>query len=167
MGLFDFFKSKKNKNSETVYGFASKEAESGKGLDQDQLLQLREQLLQVMATNDRDKEFNFASGLMLKGAYQPCIEAYEKLMEKYPDSLGSCESQIGAAHFFLGDYEKAIQFYLQARDHGMDADMMDDNLWEACDTLYQVDGNKAHIERYIELCPDGSYVRKAQRILAK
>ena len=167
MGLFDFLKSKKNKNTETVYGFASKEAESGKGLDQDQLQALRDELLSVMSTNDRNKEFNFASGLMLKGAYQACIEAYEKLTEKYPDSQATNESQIGAAYFFLGDYEKAVDYYLAARDHGMDADMMDDNLWEAFEVLYKKNGDKKHIERYLELCPGGSYVKKANKLLAK
>ena len=40
--------------------------------------------------------------------------------------------------------------------------MMDDNLWEACEALVKK-GEKAAEGRYLELCPKGSYVKKAQK----
>lgn len=41
MGIFDFLKRKIAGTKEQIYGFASKEAESGQGLDQDQLKHLQ------------------------------------------------------------------------------------------------------------------------------
>ena len=78
---------------------------------------------------------------------------------------GDAESQIGAAHYFLGDFHKAIEFYVAARTHGADESMMDDNLWEACEALVNK-GEKAAAQRYLELCPEGSYVKKAKKALS-
>jgi predicted GNAT family acetyltransferase len=38
---------------------------------------------------------------------------------------------MGAAYFFLGEYEKAITCYTQAIKHGVDEAMMQDNIDEA------------------------------------
>ncbi|MCC5944593.1 MAG: hypothetical protein JJT94_06630 [Bernardetiaceae bacterium] len=168
MGLFDFFKIRAKGENVEVFGFASKEAEAGKGLDQAQIQQYQAAFLQVLETSDEDRAFNFAAQLMAKGAYQNCIQAYQQLCERYPDQRGTCEGQIGAAYFFLGEYEQAIHYYLEAREHdASNADMMDDNIWEACETIYNEHGNRRAIEQYAVYCPDGKYLKKAAAILRK
>lgn len=110
-------------------------------------------------------EANHASGLMLDRKYAECIAAYEALAAKYPERRGDADSQIGAAHYFLGDFHKAIEFYVSARKNGADESMMDDNLWEACEALVKK-GEKAAAQRYLELCPEGSYVKQAKKALS-
>lgn len=115
--------------------------------------------------DDESSAVNAASGLMLDQKYAESIAAYEAIAARYPDRRGEAESQIGAAHYFLGDFHKAIEFYVSARTNGADESMMDDNLWEACEALVKK-GEKAAAQRYLELCPNGSYVKKAQKALA-
>jgi tetratricopeptide (TPR) repeat protein len=169
MGIFDFFRTKKETDESTsFFGFASKEAEEGKGLDQAQIQKFQTEFLSILDTNDEQKAVNFAANLMGKGAFQPCIEAYQKLCEKYPHRKGTFEGQIGAAYFFLGDYEQAIQYYLQARaNDASNADMMDDNIWEACETIYNEQGKREAVEQYKLYCPNGKYLKKADAILKK
>ncbi len=102
---------------------------------------------------------------MLDQKYEQCIAAYKAVAEKYPDELGNAESQIGAAQYFLGDFNGAITSYVAARTHGADESMMDDNIWEACEALVKK-GEKSAAQRYLELCPQGSYVKKAQKALS-
>lgn len=126
--------------------------------------QEREKFLSKVSTDPESDAVNAASGLMLDRKYAECIGAYAALIEKYPHRRGDAESQIGAAHYFLGDLHQAIEFYVSARTHGADASMMDDNLWEACEALVKK-GERSAAQKYLELCPDGSYVKKAQKAL--
>lgn len=159
MGFFDFFKSKKNEQM----GFVSDNKQ--KGMSFEEANALRDSFLSIMSQDDRSKQFNAAAGMLLKKAYDPCIEAYTLLGEKYPDELGLCESQIGAAYYFKEEYEKAVEYYVAAMNHGSDASMMDDNIWEAYEVLYQKTQDKSYIEKYKALFPNGSYISKANKIL--
>lgn len=125
----------------------------------------REKFLSNVTTDAESDAFNAASALMLDRKYVECIAAYEALALKYPERMGDAHSQIGAARYFLGDFHKAIESYVAARTHGADGSMMDDNLWEACEALIKK-GEKTAAQRYLELCPDGSYVKKAQKALS-
>jgi hypothetical protein len=120
---------------------------------------------QTGPADNETAEANYASGLMLDRKYAECIAAYEALAAKYPERRGDADSQIGAAHYFLGDFHKAIEFYVSARKNGADESMMDDNLWEACEALVKK-GEKAAAQRYLELCPEGSYVKQAKKALS-
>ena len=164
MGLFNFFKKKKTEKTETTFGFVSED--SNKGITMDKAQYLQEAFLATMQQDDLSEQFNAAAKLMMNQSYQGCIQAYHALAEKYPDRKGDCQSQIGAAYYFLGDYDQAIENYLSARKNGIDPDMMDDNLWEACEALYKKTQDKTHISKYLEYCPAGNYAKKANKILA-
>lgn len=125
----------------------------------------REKFLSNVTTDEQSSAVNAASGLMLDRKYVECIAAYEALAAKYPERRGDADSQIGAAQYFLGDFNKAIEFYVSARTNGADESMMDDNIWEACEALIKK-GEKGAAQRYLELCPQGSYVKKAQKSLS-
>lgn len=167
MGLFDFFKGKKKGEKTQTVSFTSPNSEGDKGLASDTLIEIRDHILAIVSTDDESTAFNAASGLMLKGQYQAAVETYGRLAEKFPNEKGTCESQIGAGKFFLGQYEEAIAHYLKAIDFGMEKDLMDDNIWEVCETLYKKQRNKAHIQRYLEWMPDGDYAKKARKLLSK
>jgi tetratricopeptide (TPR) repeat protein len=133
--------------------------------DFDAAKQERAKFLSTVSTDSESDAVNAASGLLLDQKYLECIAAYEALAAKYPHRKGDADSQIGAAHYFLGDFNKAIEFYVSARTHGADESMMDDNLWEACEALVKK-GDKAAAQRYLELCPSGSYVKQAKKALS-
>lgn len=115
--------------------------------------------------NEEDALMRQAAGAMSSRNFETAIHLYEKLAEQYPAKKGLYLSQVGAGYYFTGDMEKAIELYLLARDNGADSRMMDDNLWEACETLYKSTGDIAALNRYLEYCPEGQYVKKAQKIL--
>ena len=133
--------------------------------DFDEAKRERAKFLAVTPTDEESDASNIASGLMLDRKYLECIAAYEAFAAKYPERRGDADSQIGAAHYFLGDFHKAIEFYVSARTNGADESMMDDNLWEACEALVKK-GEKTAAQRYLELCPQGSYLKKAQKALS-
>ncbi|MEM8534840.1 MAG: YbjN domain-containing protein [Chloroflexota bacterium] len=106
------------------------------GVSMDEAAHIQEGLLaHTEATDDVDEQINRAARLMTSQQYEQSIQAYEQIAEKYPDKQNICESQIGVAYYFLGEYEKAIQFYKQALEHGADAAMMADNIAEAEEAL--------------------------------
>jgi TolA-binding protein len=123
----------------------------------------RAAFLSKVTTNSESDAINAAAGLMLDRKYAEAIIAYQDVIARFPSRRGTAESQIGAAHYFLGDFQKAIEFYVAAREHGEDASMMDDNIWEATEALVKK-GEKGAAQRYLELCPQGSYVKKAQKL---
>jgi tetratricopeptide (TPR) repeat protein len=124
----------------------------------------REAFLANAQPDEESDAFNAASGLMLDRKDAECIAAYEALGQRYPERLGDTLSQIGAAQFFLGQLDEAIESYVAARTHGADESMMDDNIWEACEALIRK-GQTAAAQRYLELCPTGSFVKQAKKAL--
>lgn len=163
MGLFDFLKSGKKENKAMEHGFISG---GGKGLSFEEANKAREAFMQLIDTSDdQSKLFNAASGMMLGKNFDGAIEAFGKLAEKYPERAETCESQIGAAWYFKGDYDKAINHYVNALNKGADAGMMDDNVWEAAEALYNKNNDKAPIQKYLSIFPDGQYVKKANKLM--
>jgi hypothetical protein len=145
MGLFSFFK--------------------GKPADFEEGKRAREAFLENVELDDVAKEFNVASGLMLDRKFPECIAEYERLAAKYPTRAAQCLSQIGAARFFLGEYDAAIFAYVKAREGGEDEEMMDDNLWEACEKAAEVTGRRQEYgRRYLDLSPNGRYRKQALKL---
>lgn len=81
------------------------------------------------------QKMNAAARLMTGGAFKECVAAYEEIARQHPEAQGDCCGQIGAAYFFLGDYETAILYYEKALAHGADPSMMADNIEEAQEAL--------------------------------
>jgi len=148
MGLFDFLTGKKSTQAQMET--AKKE---------------RDKFLSGAKVDDESAKWNHASGLMLEQRFQESIAAYEALAVEFPERRHDAESQIGAAYFFLGQLEQALEMYVRAHEHGFDKDMSDDNIWEACEALASK-GHKQFLSRYLELFPHGKYVKKAQKLLS-
>ncbi len=117
-----------------------------------------------------------ASKLMTSKKFRESLDLYKILSENYPNNKGLYESQIGAAYYFLGEYEKAIEYYISSLNNGGNKSMMDDNIWEAAEAFSKLDLLLANgsiikpknlIEKYVELFPNGSHAKKAKEILGK
>lgn len=129
-----------------------------------------------VAKNDENEMMRNASKLMTSGKFSESLDLYKKLSENYPNNKGLYESQIGAAYFFLGKYDTAVEYYISSMNNGGDKRMMDDNIWEAAESFSKLeilmeDGSIMNpnnlIEKYLEIFPDGSYAKKAKNILGK
>ena len=72
-----------------------------------------------------------AVGAMRAGRWADGLAAYQALEVADPKLRGTCEGQIGAAYYMLGDYDKALVAYQNAIDAGEDPGMMKDNIAEA------------------------------------
>jgi tetratricopeptide (TPR) repeat protein len=109
----------------------------GKGNTQDEAQRLQGAVLQHLDGDDQTSAINGAAKLLVGGHYPQAIEAYTAIGAKWPDERATCEGQIGAARFFLGEFEQAIKHYEEARRLGADPAMMEDNIVEARDALKQ------------------------------
>jgi len=115
------------------------------GVSQEEVKALQENFFKSFQAEDASPSnlINLAAQLSAKGLYQESIEAYEKLLERYPQSEADVHNGIGANYYFLRQYEKAIAHYLQAYDAGLHPEMADYNVWEACLALIE---NTSHPE---------------------
>lgn len=120
-----------------------------------------------VAQDNEENKMRAASSALTGGDFPKASLLYHELAEEYPQNKGLYLSQVGVAKFFLNEYEEAIKYYLQAKDNGADNNMMDDNIWEACEALYNKAQDKQYIQKYMEYFPNGSYVKKANKILSK
>ncbi|EYF02608.1 tetratricopeptide repeat protein [Chondromyces apiculatus] len=107
----------------------------GQGLPMQQAQQLQHEWQAVLHTNDVHAKINAAARLMTARQYEPCIQMYQQIAQQHPEQSGTCHSQVGAAYYFLGHYDRAIAHYQWAKQQGADPRMMDDNILEAQQAL--------------------------------
>ncbi|GAA3652330.1 tetratricopeptide repeat protein [Flavivirga jejuensis] len=117
--------------------------------------------------NEENALMRQASRMLTSENFNESIELYKKLAENYPQKKGLYLSQIGAAFYFLNDFDKAIEYYLKAKNEGVDSYMIDNNIWETCKAIYYSTNDDKTIERYLEYYPHGNYAKKAKKILSK
>jgi len=123
-----------DRQSDSFHAFVSDQPE--KGLSLEQAKELQEKIFATLSeTDDVNAKVNAAARLMTSGQFEACIQAYEHIATAHPQELPTCESQIGAAYYFLGQYEKAIEYYQRALEHGADPEMMADNTQEAREAI--------------------------------
>lgn len=146
-------------NSDSTSAFISGDA------DFETAKKMREKLLNKMTTDEESDAFNIATDLLLNKDFIGSIQAYEKIIEKYPHKKGECIGQIGVAEFFLGNYEKALENYIESKNCGEDSEMTEDNIWEVCELMHK-NGTRGQIEKYISLYPQGKFIKKANKLLS-
>ena len=158
MGLFDSFFGKKKNDLITHTNH----------LSMDEMSRVQESLEDKMAPADYNNTFNQACRLVPKGKYAEALAMFESVKANTTDidQKGTCDNQIGVCHFFLGDYEKAIDSYASSFQNGFDKAMADDNIWEDCEKLMKKDNDKAKwAKHYISILPQGNYLGKAQKLI--
>lgn len=138
----------------------------GTGTDNfEELKKTRAELLENVGQNDETLAINEAAGLLLDKNFEGSKQAYESIMIKYPNSKGKCLEQIGVAEFYLGNYEKALEYYIEAKNNGEDNFMTEDNIWEVCEILYKNNGSSDAPETYLSIYPKGRYAKKAGKLV--
>lgn len=105
--------------------------------------------------------------LLTSGKHIESIELYKQLIEEYPAQKNTYESQIGANYYFLGEFEKAIEYYTYSMNNGFSESMSDDNIWEAYLALFEKTKDKKYIEKYKQQFPAGNFIKKAENIISK
>ncbi|WP_422351412.1 tetratricopeptide repeat protein [Flagellimonas sp.] len=125
----------------------------------------QENLSRAKATDEEEILVWQASNALTSGEFEEAVQRYLELAIKYPWNKGLYLSQVGAGYYFLTEFDKAIAYYLEAKQVGMDAAMMDDSVWETCETQYNNTHNKTDIKKYLEYFPEGSHIKKAQKLL--
>lgn len=138
---------------------------SGTGTDDfEHLKKVRAELLKNVGQDDETLAINEAAGLLLDKDFEGSKRAYESIMLKYPDSKGECLEQIGVAEFYMGNYEKALEYYIEAKNNGEDNSITEYNIWEVCEILYKNNGSSDAPEKYLSLYPKGRYAKKAGKL---
>lgn len=159
MGLFDSFFGKKKDNL----------IAHTNGMSMEEMERVQNELRDKMDSNDYNNTFNQACRLVPKGKYTEALTMFEQVKENTSDieKKGTCDNQIGVCYFFLGDYEKAISFYVSSLKNAFDKDMADDNIWEACEKLMQKDSDtQKWALHYLSFLPNGNYAKKAKQFLS-
>ncbi|WP_431123594.1 hypothetical protein [Flagellimonas flava] len=124
-----------------------------------------EYLSRTRATDEEETLEWQASNALTSGEFEEAVQRYLELAIKYPWNKGIYLSQVGAGYYFLTEFDKAIAYYLEAKQVGMDAALIDDNVWETCETQFNNTYNKTDIKKYLEYFPEGNHVDKAQKLL--
>jgi len=149
-------------DKEGVNSFISGEGEP----DFEPAKKIREELLKKTIQDEVSIEINAAAGLMLNKDYEGSKSAYESIAIKYPQSKGKCLGQIGVAEFFLGNYEAALENYIESKNNDKDDEMTEDNIWEVCEVLYKKHGSSKAVDQYLNLYPEGRYIKKANKLVS-
>lgn len=135
-------------------------------LTMEEIEKIQLSLKDKMDADTYNSTFNQGCRLIPKGQYNEAIALFSAIEENSTDAheKGNCQNQIGVCYFFLGNFEKAVGYYVQSLNNGFDKSMMDDNIWEACEELMKVDGDKIKWSQYyLEILPEGKYAGKAQK----
>lgn len=119
----------------------------------------------LMENRSQGEQIQFADKLLREGPYEMAVKMYQALIQKYPEERDRYENGIGSAQLKLGQFEKAIDYYLMARDHGMHPEISDKHIWDACQKHFQSTSDSLLLERYVLYCPEGKYRYKAAELL--
>ncbi|MCK6512989.1 tetratricopeptide repeat protein [Myxococcota bacterium] len=85
----------------------------------------------ILESSDLLTRFRIATEMLRTGRFFRSIEAFDYIQQQHPEQAAHTHAQIGAAHFFLHHYEKAIHHYEKALELGANPTMMHANILEA------------------------------------
>ncbi len=177
MGLFDFLFGKNKKENVNVQHseedpnhvqvYAKVSDGTAEGMPVEEAVGLMEEMKKVLESNDLGKLSAYNMQLMNAQQYDQMIAFNQQIITQYPETnaVGNSHNFIGVAHFFKKEYAKAIEHYRLSAAHGIDINMVDDNVWEATEKLYKETGDPSYLEDYKEKSPEGSYIKKANKLL--
>lgn len=113
-----------------------------KGVSLEQAAEMQREVLEALDDSNLpvSQKMNEAAKLLTGGAFRESIAAFERIMRLHPERTADCLGNMGAAYFFLDEFETAIDHYQRARDAGADAGMMADNIQEAEEAIAKRDG---------------------------
>lgn len=128
---------------------------------------LSEKINYFLNNRSQGEQIQLADKLLREGPFEASIEIYQALIQKYPEERDRYENGIGSAYLKLGDFYKAIEYYITARNHGMHPDITDKNIWDACLKHHKLTDDILFIEKYFDHTENGKYSPMANEILRK
>ncbi len=126
---------------------------------------LTEKINYFLNNRSQGEQIQLADKLLREGPYEAGIEMYRALIQKYPEERDRYENGIGAAYLKMNEFNKAIEYYIIARSHGMHPDITDKNIWDACLKEYRSTNDISYIEKYFSHSDNGKYAYLANDLL--
>lgn len=126
---------------------------------------LSDKIRYLLDNRSQGEQIQFADKLLREGPFEMSIQMYEALIQKYPEERDRYENGIGSAFVKLGQYDKAVEFYLKARSHGMHPDISDKHIWDASQKQYKNTGSTELLEKYNRHVNEGKYRQQVEDIL--
>jgi tetratricopeptide (TPR) repeat protein len=99
----------------------------------------RTSMARIMRSADFGAKVSTADWLMLENNHKGAIALYDQIAIDHPQEAAICLRCVGAAHYFLGNFETAIEFYQKALAAGEDAEIIAADIDEARDAIMMRD----------------------------
>ncbi len=126
---------------------------------------LAEKISYFLDNRSQGEQIQLADKLLREGPFEASIQMYSALIQKYPEERDRYENGIGSAYLKLGDFYKALEYYITARSHGMHPDITDKHIWDACLKQHRLTGDIFYIEKYFDHTDNGKYSAQANELL--
>lgn len=126
---------------------------------------LAEKISYFLDNRSQGEQIQLADKLLREGPFEASIQMYSALIQKYPEERDRYENGIGSAYLKLGDFYKALEYYIIARSHGMHPDITDKHIWDACLKQHKLTGDIFYIEKYFDHTDNGKYTAQANELL--
>jgi tetratricopeptide (TPR) repeat protein len=95
----------------------------------------REAVARIMESSDFCAKTSVADWLLFEKNHDGAIALYDRIAADHPAETGFCLRSIGTVHYFLGNYETAIDFYQKALAEGEDPEIIAADISEARDAI--------------------------------
>lgn len=126
---------------------------------------LTDKMKYLLDNRSQGEQIQFADKLLREGPYDMAIKMYQALIQKYPEERDRYENGIGSAFLKMEDFDKAINYYLLARDHGMHPEITDKHIWDACQKHFKKTHDTLHLAQYAKYCSEGKFRYQADELL--
>jgi tetratricopeptide (TPR) repeat protein len=113
---------------------------SDDGLSLEKAAELQEAFSKAMDDKSMNsfQMINLAGRLLTGQQFEEAIRVYENIILRYPEEAAQCLNAIGACKYYLGEYEKAIDFYMKALKAGELKSRVEYNVWESCNSIIEM-----------------------------
>jgi tetratricopeptide (TPR) repeat protein len=126
---------------------------------------LTDKINYFLSNRSQGEQIQLADKLLREGPFEAGIEMYQALIQKYPEERDRYENGIGTAYLKMNDFNKAIEYYVISRSHGMHPDITDKNVWDACLKEYKKTNDIYYIEKYFSHSENGKQSHLANDLL--
>ncbi len=123
------------------------------------------EFLKRYAKGEQEESFMLAAYLLSSQLYESALRAYELLEERYPEEAAICEKQMGKAHFSMGNYKKALRYFISANIRNPEL-QLEEYIYKSCSELIEKCNKepKIHwVDVYESLYPDGKYLENLKQ----
>ena len=129
--------------------------------------EVRDEYVKKITLSEDEQAYDNAMSYIYTQDFGKCISALEKVILKYPDWTSAALNSIGACYFYMKKYELALEYYQKslASSGKYEKEMVDNNIWEVCEKLYQIKGDHQYIQKYLDHFPEGKEKSAALKIL--